>query len=104
MMSPETIVNYVCPSCGARWNNVRDDRIACHCGRSEGQAVYSTRTQVHFGGVRVIGPHNRTSNKWTIDLVHSSLALYWAKDPDRAREELAELRAALDFIERQVLP
>lgn len=39
----------------------------------------------------------------SIDLVHSSLSLYWAKNPECAREELAELRAALDFIEGQVL-
>lgn len=54
--------------------------------------------------VEVRGPHNSSSEKWALDMLHSSLALYWAKNPERARHELAQLRAALDFIESQVLP
>lgn len=52
--------------------------------------------------VTVRGPHNRTSDKWTIDMIHSILALYWERDGDRARRELAALRQALDFIAGQL--
>jgi hypothetical protein len=57
-----------------------------------------------IGSVRVIGPHNNSSSKWRLSLIHSSLALYWGDDPARARAELADLREALDFVESQVLP
>lgn len=53
--------------------------------------------------VTVRGPHNHTSPKWTLDMTHSSLALYWEHDRERATDELRELRAALDFIEGQLL-
>ena len=36
-------------------------------------------------------------------MTHSSLALYWEHDRERATDELRELRAALDFIEGQLL-
>lgn len=52
--------------------------------------------------VAVRGPHNRTSDKWTIDMIHSGLSLYWERDGDRARRELAALRQALDFIAGQL--
>lgn len=62
-----------------------------------------------FGGtldrptVAVRGPHNRSSNKWALDMGYSSLALYWQHDRGRAIVELQALRDALDFIESNVL-
>jgi hypothetical protein len=42
------------------------------------------------------------SDVWRIDLGHSALALYWERDGDRGRRELAALRQALDFIAGQL--
>lgn len=61
-----------------------------------------SRVKATFGSVQVSGPHNRSSNKWMLSLVHSQLALYWHDNPKRAIEELAEIRAALDFIEAEL--
>lgn len=52
--------------------------------------------------VTVRGPHNRSSDKWHLDMVHSALALYWQGNPERAQREIAALRQALDFIAEQL--
>ena len=62
------------------------------------------RTTKEFAGgrIKVRGPHNRASSKWMLDMTHSSLALYWQDDAERAIRELAGIREALDFIEAQL--
>lgn len=63
-----------------------------------GSELYAER-----GVVQVRGPHNRASDKWTLELGHhSSLSLYWQTNRKRAGEKISALRDGLDFIGRQL--
>lgn len=56
-----------------------------------------------FGSVTVRGPRG-ISRKWKLDMGHSSLALYWVDNPERARSELKDLSEAIAFIAEKAIP
>jgi hypothetical protein len=72
-------------------------------GRREEGGVRAKRGRLEYGPVTVRSPGPSQREKWTLDMVHSGLSLYWQGRPDRAREELYAIVDGLRHIARATI-